>query len=100
MRIGVWVVALLLAGCAATPAQWHAVGGSKSDGAVILAYDAGAFQSKTENAEGALVLAVSRCQGWGYSGAQPFGLLQKGCAQYNGNVCAVYRYAREFQCLD
>lgn len=66
------VVAVCLSGCS-VPVAYYGVSGSKADGVVTIGYDANDFTIAKHNPTDAQLLAVSKCGGWGYSGAEAFG---------------------------
>ncbi len=74
---------LLLAACA-TPKTLTAMGGSKSDGVVHLAYEYGLFEEPVVDYIGGQATAKQRCKAWGYSNAEPFGGEQNDCKAVNG----------------
>jgi hypothetical protein len=77
------VAMLILIGCA-TPKMLQAVGGSRADGTVDLAYEYGLFEEPQVDVAGAASTAAERCAVWGYSGAEPFGGGREQCLQRNG----------------
>lgn len=62
-----------LSACQSTPPQWSAVGGSRADGVIRLAYEQGEFNSQIPSSQQASQIATSRCKAWGYHAASPFG---------------------------
>jgi hypothetical protein len=66
------LLVLALSGCVTTK-QWSAVGGSRGDGVVRLAYEVSALEQARVDENQAVTLASSRCNAWGYSGAEAFG---------------------------
>lgn len=87
-----------LSACSVTP-HWAAVGGSRSDGTVQLAYDLGELEhGEASEAEG-VQIAAQRCQAWGYTSAQAFGGSLKQCLRQDGlGLCTHTRITREYQC--
>lgn len=69
---------LMLGGCAVNKTLF-ATGGSKADGTIELAYQVGPFEEPVIDWVAAGETAKSRCQSWGYSGAEPFGGQQEVC---------------------
>jgi hypothetical protein len=94
----VLLVALLSTGCAVQK-NYGASGGSKSDGTVKMSYTYGAFQIPKVNEAGALKMATSRCNSWGYDSAQSFDFVDKRCQQYSADMgCIAWIVTKEFQC--
>ena len=99
-----WVATFLLAsmfvlgGCA-TPMNYVATGGSRSDGTVKLSYQYGKFQQPVVDAQQGLDLAKSKCAAWGYTGAEPFGGEVRNCTAYNQYGCVQFLVTAEYQCL-
>jgi len=89
------VLMALITGCAVQK-DWVAIGGSKADGVVRLAYDdlAGQFPQVSE-AQGVRT-AAARCSTWGYSGAEAFGGVTRQCI--DGFRCAHQQVIKEYQC--
>lgn len=99
------LVIAALTGCAAQkPIEWSAVGGSRSDATVKLAYNY-KFGTPNPDINQAIHLAKSRCASWGYASAELFGGESKVC---NGTVepgllgtpmCSgEWTVTKEFQC--
>ncbi|ABV38981.1 putative lipoprotein [Shewanella sediminis HAW-EB3] len=89
-------VLLTVSGCA-TQNDWGAVGGSKSDAVVRLSYELGALDKHTPDESDGLKLAKLRCGYWGFSGAKPFDVETKTCAD---EQCRSYTITKEYQCVD
>lgn len=89
----------LAAGCAVQK-EWTAVGGSRADGTVTMAYEYGMFQSPhVDDAEGAQAAGAS-CANWGYTMAQPFGGVLRTCEARDGyGNCTQFLVQKKFQCL-
>lgn len=90
-------ISLLLVSCA-TQKTWVAVGGSRADGVVTLAYDYQGLEVAQTSFEQALRTAVQSCQVWGFSGATPFGGETEQCAAPYFGGCNVWRVSRVYQC--
>jgi hypothetical protein len=100
MKILVLVLAAAaLSGCQ-TAKVLQATGGSKSDGTVVLSYQAGAFEVPVIDWDLAQRNAVQRCVAWGYSNAQAFGGSTQNCLQYSGYSCSKTQFNYTYQCLD
>ncbi len=89
--------AVLLQSCA-TKKNWYATGGDRAGGTVELSYEVlHALEIPEVSEQEAIDIAIRRCQGWGYSGAEAFEALNKTCVS---RECRRYIVTREFQCLD
>lgn len=88
----------VLGGCA-TPMNYMATGGSRSDGTVKLSYQYGGFQKPVVDAQQGIELAKSKCAAWGYTGAEPFGGQVRNCTAYNQYGCIQFLVTAEFQCI-
>ena len=99
-----WVATVLLTsmfvlgGCA-TPMNYAATGGSRSDGTVKLSYQFREFQQPVVDAQQGIELAKSKCAAWGYTGAEPFGGELRTCAYSNQYGCVQFLVTAEYQCL-
>lgn len=92
------VAGLALSGCA-TPVDWVATGGSRSDGVVRLSFTFGEFEIPQVNAQQGVDLATQRCKTWGFSGAEAFGGVTQQCSQWGGlGGCARWTVTKEYQC--
>lgn len=90
--------ALLVSGCATTK-NWSAIGGSRTDATVRMAYEYGLFEKPQANEMEAVNLATSHCKAWGYTGAEAFGGATRQCNMWNdGGGCNRWLVAKEFQC--
>ena len=95
----VLLASLFVLGSCATPMNYVATGGSKSDGTVKLSYEFGLFQEPVVNEQQGLELAKSKCAIWGYSGAEAFGGKLRSCTDYNKDGCSRYLVTAEYQCI-
>lgn len=98
------IIIFVFTGCAVQkPIEWSAIGGSRSDATVKLAYN---YKYGTPNPDinQAIHLAKSRCASWGYASAELFGGESKVC---NGEVkpflgestcTGEWTVTKEFQC--
>ena len=78
-----------------------AMGGSRADGVIELAYEYKAFQKPLVMWEEAEETACAKCKAWGYSGAEAFGGSKVECLQYNGyGNCVRQRVTIPYQCID
>lgn len=89
-----------LSACQSTPPQWSAVGGSRADGVIRLAYEQGEFSSQIPSSQQASQIATSRCKAWGYHAASPFGGKSRKCIATGGvfSQCAIWEISAEYQC--
>lgn len=93
------LAATTLAGCA-TPKQYTAVGGSKADGTVELAFDVGALEDPQPDENQGLRLAQERCKNWGYTSAEAFGGRKVDCLERSDlGSCNAARVTKQYQCL-
>ena len=82
--------------------QWSAVGGSRSDGTVKIAYIQGEFTNGSPSMEEGKQLAAQRCQRWGYTDAEAFGGATRNCIRYSSvlsNYCLEQQITFEYQCI-
>ncbi|MFA6301658.1 MAG: YecR family lipoprotein [Legionella sp.] len=94
------ICALLLAGCATTKTM-QAIGGSKADATVKLAYRYGLFEKPMVDWNLADKTATQRCAAWGYKKAERFGGSQKSCLAYNGyGNCVEAQVSVTYQCIE
>jgi hypothetical protein len=102
-------LAILAVACTRTEAlEWSVVGGSKSDGNVVLGIDVPARLGFTETRveweiEQANAAADQRCRTYGYPGAERFtGKLpvQMSCFSQGISPCYSKAYRINYQCLD
>ena len=92
-----FVVLVSCFGCA-TQKQFGAVGGSRSDGTVKLAYQYEAYESPVVDRAQALKIATAKCQSWGYGSAEAFGVAVTTCSTANAFGCVQYVVTDEYQC--
>ena len=92
-------VVLTLFGCASTPVDWSATGGSRSDGSVKLSYEYGLFGKPEANDAQGLAVASERCQAWGYQSAEAFGGVTTVCQSRGDYGCNSTLVTKEYQCL-
>ena len=92
------VLVFVLGGCA-TPMNYAATDGSRSDGTIKLSYQFGGFQKPVLDAQQGIELAKSKCAAWGYTGAEPFGGEVRTCTAYNQHGCVQLLVTAEYQCL-
>lgn len=103
--LAVAVAVVSLSGCVATnsePPKWQAVSGDKGAGTVQLGF----FGSEMWGAsvkypiDDGKTEAVKRCERWGYTDAEPFGLEMKQCQTMTDYGCSQMLVSREWQCID
>lgn len=85
----------MMAGCAVQK-EWVAIGGSKADGVVRLAYDDLPGQYAQVSETQAIRTAAARCGSWGFSGAEAFGGVTSQCV--DGARCKTRQVIKEYQC--
>ena len=76
-----------------------AVGGSRSDGTIVLRVNNAAMFTEVDWA-GAQRTAVEHCRAWDYSDAQAFGGILHTCTAPGGCGCNADRIERTYQCID
>lgn len=85
--------------------NWEASGGSRADATVEVGFTYDPLREKAEtNDAQALEQAIRRCQAWGYTDAEPFGLVKTTCQRmemipFSGMVCTNMLVTRQYQCL-
>jgi hypothetical protein len=87
----------VIAGCATTKTM-QAIGGSRSDGIVKLAYEFGMFQKPRVDMAAAQTVAKQRCAVWGYKDAEPFGGQVSQCQATGQYGCVRTMVTVEYQC--
>lgn len=90
-------LATLAAACATTKTL-QAVGGSRADGVVRLAYTYGMFEKPNVDTAAALQTAKSRCAVWGFTDAEPFGGAMQQCLAMGQYGCTQTQVTVEYQC--
>lgn len=91
--------ALAVTGCA-TKKDFYAMGGSRADGTVDMAYDFRQFEKPVVNVEQAKTIAKSKCRVWGYQDAEMFGGKRQQCHQIDGwGNCVAGQVTIQFQCI-
>ena len=76
-----------------------ATGGSRADGIVRLAYEAGRFDKVRIDEADALRTAQARCRTWGYKDAEAFGGVTRQCQAAGMYGCGRWMVTKEYQCL-
>lgn len=97
------VSVLALASCRSLPepTDWQAIGGSRADGTVRVAYEKHFKQRLTRNEQQAQHIAYQRCKVWGFTGAESFGGSTRSCVErHPKGVCLIWQHVREYQCTD
>lgn len=90
---------LALTACSTVDKNWSAVGGSKGDGTVKLAYEYTEFEVPSINIGQGNRIASQRCKAWGYNKAEAFEGETKSCVNRGGlSGCREWIVTREFQC--
>lgn len=95
----VLIAAITITGCA-TKKDFYAMGGSRADGTVDMAYDFRQFESPVVNPAQAQSIAKSKCRVWGYSDAEAFGGMTQNCHQRDGfGTCVAGQVVHTYQCI-
>ncbi|SDI06660.1 YecR family lipoprotein [Pseudomonas panipatensis] len=90
---------IAITGCA-TKKDFYAMGGSRADGTVNMAYDFAQFEQPVVNMDQAKSIAKSKCQVWGYQDAEAFGGKTQHCNQFNGyGTCIAGQVVLQYQCI-
>lgn len=90
---------VVLTGCAVKK-DFYAMGGSRADGTVEMAYDFAPFESPKVSTDQAKSVARSKCRVWGYDDAEAFGGQRQVCNQYNGyGSCIAGNIIVQYQCI-
>lgn len=85
-------------GACASHREWSATGGSRSEGVVRLTHEYGRSETADVSADQADMLALNRCQTWGYRDAEAFGGQTRSCTAKDGASCELWKVTREYQC--
>ncbi len=91
------LTAMVLTGCA-TPKQWEATGGSKTDGVVQVSYELGQFESGQTSATQGLATAEGRCKVWGYKSAEVSGSEKNICRTMGQYNCLQTTITQDYLC--
>jgi len=91
------LAALFLTGCA-TPKNWEATGGSKSDGVVQVSYELGQFESGQSDSAQGLQVATARCKTWGYKKAELTGSEKNICRTMGQFNCLQTTITQDYLC--
>ncbi|WP_028240741.1 YecR family lipoprotein [Stutzerimonas azotifigens] len=93
------LASITLAGCAVKK-DFYAMGGSRADGTVDMAYDFAQFEQPVINHQQAQLIAKQKCAVWGYEKAEPFGGQTTNCYQRNGfSTCIAGQVVMKYQCV-
>ncbi|MDR3357583.1 MAG: YecR-like lipofamily protein [Desulfovibrio sp.] len=99
------VVIMAAAGCARPVVKyWEAIGGSRADATVKLAFYYNPTVERPEpNENQATSVASQKCQTWGYITAEAFGAALQQCTQwsqslYGSPICYQMTVVKEYQC--
>ncbi|WP_312977478.1 YecR family lipoprotein [Stutzerimonas nitrititolerans] len=93
------LAAVALTGCAVNK-DFYAMGGSRADGTVDMAYDFAQFEEAVINHQQAATIAKQKCGVWGYDNAEPFGGQTTNCYQRNGwGTCIAGQVVIKYQCV-
>lgn len=91
------LIALNITSCA-TPKEWNAIGGSRSDGVVKLGFEYRFGEAPVTDKQQGLDLAKKKCLAWGFKDAEAFGAFTEKCTG-NPNDCSNWLITKEYQCL-
>ena len=92
-------ISTAISGCA-TKKEFYAMGGSRADGTVDMAYEFQQFESPVVSLQQAQSVAKSKCSVWGYRDAEPFGGKSTNCTQRNGlGSCVAGQVLVKYQCI-
>lgn len=92
------IIAIFSLSACATPKQFAATGGSKSDGNITLSYEYGLFESPQVDMQQGFNIAKKRCEAWGYSNTEAFGGSTRHCISESSSGCNIWRVSMTFQC--
>lgn len=90
------LTAFALTGCAVQK-ELQSIGGSRADGVVELAVDAGPFESVEVDEGQGLQEARRTCSNWGYNDAERFSSGVQSCINAE---CTWKRLTWKYQCID
>ena len=95
------VATVVLSACQTANPNWVAVGGSRADGTVKIAYEQPEMSQASPTMEVGRQLAAKRCQRWGYQDAEACGGATRQCIRSPGfwTNCMTYQVTFEFQCI-
>ncbi|HEI6967613.1 YecR family lipoprotein [Yersinia sp. 2544 StPb PI] len=88
---------ITLSGCA-TPKQWEATGGGKSDGIVQISYEQGQFENGQSSDSQGLTVATERCKFWGYKSALKSGTEKSICKTMGKYNCLQTTVTQDYIC--
>jgi YecR-like lipoprotein len=100
LKILVAMLPMLGLGACATAQKWSSSGGDREQGVVRLSYKYPEFHQPTMSDAQAAVLALNRCNSWGYRKAEPIAGQVRQCANTDDGNCDLWMVTREFQCTD
>ncbi len=89
---------VVFASACAVPKVPVAIGGSRSDCVVRMAYEYGGFEVPQVDAYATKASASQRCAAWGYTDAEPFGGAMSQCEAANQYGCIRYLVTMTYQC--
>lgn len=99
-KISALLFIIALSGCAGyqTEKSWSAIGGSRADGTIKLAYPIALFNNSAP-ADSGVGMAGQRCKVWGYKSAVAFGGTTTQCERRNSfGDCVIGNVVKEYQC--
>ena len=95
------IATVVLSACQTANPNWVAVGGSRADGTVKIAYEQPEMSQASPSMDAGKRLAAQRCQRWGYQDAEAFGGATRRCIRSPGfwTNCMTYQITFEYQCI-
>lgn len=95
------ITTVVLSACQTANPNWVAVGGSRADGTVKIAYEQPEMSQASPSMDAGKRLAAQRCQRWGYQDAEAFGGATRRCIRSPGfwTNCMTYQITFEYQCI-
>ncbi|MCY1283412.1 YecR-like lipoprotein [compost metagenome] len=94
------IASLAAAGGCAVKKDFYAMGGSRADGTVDMAYDFRQFEQPIVSHDQARSIAKSKCGVWGYRDAESFGGMTQNCYQRDGfGSCVAGQMIIKYQCI-
>ncbi|MGP1518065.1 MAG: YecR family lipoprotein, partial [Ottowia sp.] len=84
--------------CSSPPQSMKAIGGSRGDGIVKMAYRYTPLNRPEISQSGSLAEAARRCRAWGYADAQAFSESEETCVRGPSFACDEYQVTLAYQC--
>jgi hypothetical protein len=97
--IALSICTVLISACS-TKTPFYAMGGSRADGTVDMAYDFKPFETPIIDRNQAQSVAKVKCQVWGYKDAEAFGGRIQNCYVRNRfGTCTQGQIVEKYQCV-